>query len=220
MTSSRSAQSLEARILGKLERLLSKGEARFPSNHLIMIESEMVSVMLDFSIRGAWLDSARDKPIVHVTVDDWAPKEVDLYPEMVEDLVSITLETELPWMKDVEWHLSVDRESLRNLRRGEKKKKYLMHITSPIKKGELRSTEAVEVLSNLLVELRPELTDVLVSNGLAKGQDSLVRIENKGMPCPLCLGHLSEHAISSMFHRLRFEAMFDGDDDDDEINNR
>jgi hypothetical protein len=209
------------KCLGRLQRLIPKPEARFPSNHMVMIDSEVVPVMLDFSIRGAWMDEAKGVISVHVTIEGWTPKDIDLYPEMIDDLVSVTIERELEWMKGVPWTLSVDRESLRNLRRGEKKKKYWKHITTPIKRGELHSDEVVEVLSELLAELRPEFKDTLMSQGALKDDNGLVRIETKGLPCPLCLGHLSDSSISSMYHRLRFETMFDNDDDDDdEINSR
>jgi hypothetical protein len=125
------------------------------------------------------------------------------------------------WMRSCMWNLSIDKDSLRNLQRREKKTRYWHQITKPIKKGALLPDEAVEVLSSLLVELRPEMKDALMSHDIVKGDDGWVRIESRGLPCPLCLGHLSEDAIISMFHRLRFAAMFDyGDDDDDEINSR
>jgi hypothetical protein len=55
------------KCLSRLQRLIPKPEARFPSNHVVMIDSEVVPVMLDFSIRGAWMDEAKGVISVHVT---------------------------------------------------------------------------------------------------------------------------------------------------------
>lgn len=190
--------------LGKLQRLIRSAKANFPSNHKIMIDSEMVEVMVDFTVRGAWIDDEMGHIVVHVTVERWTPEGVDLCTEIVDELVTVTLNTELRWLDGIPWSLSIDKDSVRRLRRGEKKEKYLQHIMDPIKKRDLKPAEAVEVLSKLLSELRPELKEALTSHGALK-KEGLIEIETRGLPCPICLGHLSEEAIYSLFHRLKFE---------------
>jgi hypothetical protein len=198
--------SLE-KAVARIQSMVGSTDAQMPAEHMIMLGEEMVLVTIVFSIRSAWVELQKVK--IHVTVDGWTPQEADLSPDAIEDLVTKTLEADLDWMALIPWSLSVDRQSVNRLRRSEAKQRFILGITQPIAHKDIRQDEAVEVLAEILTELRPELSDVLTSHCHRK-RSTLVRIEGRGLPCPICLGHLSEDAIFSLYHRLRMEKF--GDD--------
>lgn len=201
------------KCLTRLQRLIPKPEAKFTSNHKEKIGPEYLSISMEFKITGAWMDEANGKIMIQVVVDSWDPSDFDLDPKLINDLVETTFLEELRWLKDVPWAVSLDHRSIVKLMRGEQKMRYWKEIARPIKKGEMSEDEVVEVLASFIAELRPELKDILISNKAMKVKEGMVTYESNGLPCPICLGHLSEEAIFSLYHRLRFSMMFDGEEE-------
>jgi hypothetical protein len=192
------------KCLTRLQKLIPKPEAHFVALDAECGDNEMYSLELDFAIQGAWLNKDGRSLRIYIVIERWEPEDVDPDMGVIQRMARKKIEEELAWLKGVPSRITVDRASLKDVQKTSRINRIAMSITGPICKGEVSQEDVAEILSELLAQFRPELRDVLVVKDTDDNRPP-IHIEGRGLPCPLCMGHLSEDTILGLFHRIRMD---------------
>ncbi|MFO7618082.1 MAG: hypothetical protein R6W91_00215 [Thermoplasmata archaeon] len=171
----------------------------------ISYHSEYVVITARFALQGAWVcETSPDRHLnIHLVLEFLHPKKIDPDMNFIKELAIQKIRSEFKFLGEIPWDISIDNASFNNIRWLYRKEEFSRNVMRSVMRGNLSKLEAADVLTELLVTLRPELGDVLAPEDVGN-EGKLINIQSRGLKCPICMGHLSEDMIHAMYHWLRY----------------